>query len=230
MIRPVLSALLVLIAAHASAQDRVAVNPRRITGENLEGVQLLEFGLRTRTFNEAEIKAVTSLVQGGGALLAIIDEESRSKLLPNGINKILSHFGLKFTPDLKYLHNCGALAKAGVINKADREISYSGGRAVEGGTPFAWRLDEKGKPAEVYGTYVELENGGRIVALAEAMANLNVWRDTGKWDGKGERLSGVPYNPSKTKYWGKDCRVFMREVRNWLLKKQNKRPAGNAGQ
>ncbi len=200
----------------------IAVNPRRITAEDLEGVQLLELGLRTRTFNEAEIKAVTNFVQGGGALLVIIDEESRSKLLPNGINKILAHFGLKFTPDLTHLHNCGALAKAGVINKADREVAYSGGRAVEGGTPFAWRLDEKGKPAEVYGTYVELENGGRIVAIAEAMANLNVWRDKGKWSGKGKRLSGVPYNPAKTTYWGKDSRLFMREVRDWLLKKQNK--------
>jgi hypothetical protein len=222
MIRPVLFALLVLIAAHVSAQDRIAVNPRRITAEDLEGVQLLELGLRTRTFNEAEIKAVTNFVQGGGALLVIIDEESRSKLLPNGINKILAHFGLKFTPDLTHLHNCGALAKAGVINKADREVAYSGGRAVEGGTPFAWRLDAKGKPAEVYGTYVELENGGRIVAIAEAMANLNVWRDKGEWSGKGKRLSGVPYDPAKTSYWGKDSRLFMREVRDWLLKKQNK--------
>jgi hypothetical protein len=31
-----------------------------------------------------------------------------------------------------------------------------------------------------------------------------------------------PYNPAKTTYWGKDSRLFMREVRDWLLKKQNK--------
>jgi len=225
MTKYIVSMLLVLVAAHASAQRDVVKNPGEITPLTLDGVRLLELGLRTRGFVEAEIKAVTAFVKQGGSLLVIIDEERRSKLLPNGINMILSEFGMEFTPDVEYLHNCGALAKAGAINKADREVVYSGGRAVEGGTPFAWRLDEKGKPAEVYGAYVELENGGRIVAIAEAMANLNVWRDKGKWSGKGKRLSGVPHNPAKTTYWGKDSRLFMREVRDWLLKRQNKSDA-----
>ena len=67
MIKLVFSVLLVLSATLTSAQDRIAVNPRSITAENLEGVQLLELGMETRTFSEAEIKAVTNFLQGGGA-------------------------------------------------------------------------------------------------------------------------------------------------------------------
>ena len=227
MTKHILPALLVLTAVHASAQTRIAVNPKLITAATLRGITLLELGPKARVFDEAEVKTIAAFVQQGGAVLALIDEEKRSKLLPNGINKILANLGMKFTPDVKYLHNCGALAKAGVINAADREIAYSGGRAVEGGTPFGWRLGQNGKPAEAYASYVETKTGGRVVALAEAMANLKIWRSQGKWDGKGGRLSGVPHNPAKTVYWGKDSVIFMKEVRNWLLRKQNKPDAGD---
>ena len=83
--------------------------------------------------------------------------------------------------------------------------------------------EERGTEA----AHVETKTGGRVVALAEAMANLKIWRSQGKWNGKGGRLSGVPRNPAKTVYWGKDSVIFMKEVRNWLLKKQNKPDAGD---
>src|SRR5438552_16638347 len=47
------------------------------------------------------------------------------------------------------------IAKAGEINKADREIPYDGGRQVFGGTPFAYQLDRKGKPAQPYAAYAK---------------------------------------------------------------------------
>jgi hypothetical protein len=214
--------ILLLIAADALAQNEIVQNPKEIAAEMLQGVSLIELGgVQTRAFEKAEIEAVVAFVKQGGGLLVIIDEESRTKLLPNGINSVLSEFGMEFTKDTEYLHNCGALAKAGAINPADREVAYSGGRAVKGGTPFAWRLDAKGSPAEPYAAYSEGGNGGRVVALAEGMANL------GMGTVKGERLSGVPRNPSKTTYWGKDSNLFMQEVRNWLLKRQNKPDAGD---
>jgi len=216
-----IGAILLLVAYNSFAQSDVLKNPKKITAETLQGITLLELGPRTRAFDSAEIEAVAGFVRQGGGLLVVIDEERRSKLLPNGINSILTEFGMEFTADTEYLHNCGALAKAGVINKADREVAYSGGRTVKGGIPFGWRLDAKGKVAETYAAYSEVGNGGRVVALAEGMANL------GMGTASGERLSGVPRNPSKTTYWGKDSKVFMQEIRNWLINRQNKSDAGD---
>ena len=118
---------------------------------------------------------------------------------------------MHFTSDTEYLHNQGAIAKAGEINKADRELPFSGGRAVQGGTPFAFQLDKDGEPAQTYAAYKELGNGARIVVMGEAMAALFM----GTKDGK--RLTGVPRDPSRTTYWGKDSELFMQEVLTWLL-------------
>jgi hypothetical protein len=64
------------------------------------------------------------------------------------------------------------VARAVEINKADREVPFSGGRTVEGGTPFAFQLDKDGKPSHPFGADTRLANGGRIVVLGEGMASL----------------------------------------------------------
>ncbi len=99
---------------------------------------------------------------------------------------------------------------AGEINKADREVPFSGGRAVEGGTAFTFQLDKAGEPSHPFGAYKRLDNGGRIVVLGEGMASLFLG------DPRGVRLSGVPNDPTMTTYWGKDSAIFMEEVLAWL--------------
>jgi len=126
-----------------------------------------------------------------------------------------------FTPDNEYFHNCGALAKAGVINKQDREIPYSGGRNVTGGTPFAWWLDAAGNPAGPMAAYAETDGGGKIVALSEAMAYI------GMGTAEGARLSGVPRDVSRTTYWGKDSALFMKEIRDWLTGNATAKPTAS---
>ena len=84
---------------------------------------------------------------------------------------------------------------------------FSSGRAVEGGTAFAFQLDRNGKPSQPYGAYVRLDNGGRIIVLAEGMASLFLG------DPKGVRLTADANNPV---YWGKDSVIFMEEVLAWL--------------
>jgi hypothetical protein len=41
------------------------------------------------------------------------------------------------------------------------------GRAVEGGTPFAFQLDKEGNPAQPYGAWSKVQAGGRVVVLQE---------------------------------------------------------------
>lgn len=157
--------------------------------------------------------AIAEYVRHGGSLLVVLDEECRQSLATTGANDLIRPFGLMYTADTPYLHNCGAIAPAGVIHHALREVPYSGGRAVEGGTAFGWRLDLAGRMAEPYAAYTETRRGGRIVVLAEAMAALLMGAP------EGERLSGITRDPSRTIYWGRDSSAFMTDILAWLLRR-----------
>lgn len=184
-----------------------------ITAEALQGARLVYLRTPTKPFTAAEKDALIAFVRGGGSLLAILDEESRTPLATIGLNDIIAPFGLTLTADTEYLHNQGAIAKAGLINKVDRELPFSGGRAVKGGTPFAWQLDRDSKPREPFAAYQQHENGARIVVMSDAMASAYLGKP------EGVRLSGVPRDASKTVYWGKDSAIFMEEVLSWLLRR-----------
>ena len=181
-----------------------------ITATTLEGARILYLRAPSQEFTPAETETIVQFVKGGGSLLVVLDEERRQSLEKTRVNSLISPFGMTLTGDTEYLHNNGGIAKAGEINKADREVPFSGGRAVEGGTPFAFQLDKDGKPWRPFGAYKRLDNGGRIVVLGEGMASLFLG------DPNGKRLSGVPNNPSMTTYWGKDSAIFMEEVLTWL--------------
>jgi hypothetical protein len=186
-----------------------------ITSEAIAGAKVLYLRSPTKPFTADEKAAVVDFVKKGGSLCLVFDEERRMPLATIGVNDLIEPFGLKLTADTPYLHNCGAIAKAGEINQADREIPYSGGRSVEGGTAFAWQLDAEGKPAQPFAAHKRLENGARIIVMAEGMASIFLGTQ------QGERLTGVPRDPTKTVYWGKDSAVFMEEVFTWLISAAN---------
>jgi hypothetical protein len=50
------------------------------------------------------------------------------------------------------------------FNRVEPE-RLGGGRAVKGGSAFAFQLDKEGKPSQPFGAYKRLDNGGRIVVL-----------------------------------------------------------------
>lgn len=192
---------------------QVATRSAEITPAALQKVKLLYLKAPSRAFSASEKEAIVSFVRNGGSLLLVLDEEERQSLATTGVNDILAPFEMKLTADTPYLHNCGGIAKAGEIHAADREIPYSGGRAVEGGTPFAFQLDKDGKPAQPFAAWKKVENGGRIVVMGEAMASLFLGQKNAK------RLSGVPRGPQRTEYWGADSMAFMEEVMTWLVKR-----------
>jgi hypothetical protein len=194
------------IARKLGLEMQLSTGP--ITAAGLEGARLLYLRAPSTEFTDAEAAAIVAFVKGGGSLLLVLDEERRQSLEKTRVNSLISPFEMKLTPDTEYLHNTGAVAKAGEINKADRQVPFSGGRAVEGGTPFAYQLDKEGKPSHPFAAYKRLDTGGRIVVLGEGMASLFLG------DPKGERLSGDQKNI--TPYWGPDSTVFMEEVLAWL--------------
>jgi hypothetical protein len=181
-----------------------------LTTEVLRDARLLYLRTPTKLYSDDEKRAIVAFVRGGGSLLVVLDESLRVDLAASGVNDVIRPFGLSLTADTDYVHNAGAIAKAGVINRADREIPFSGGRAVEGGTPFAWQLDRDGKPAQPYAAYTTAASA-RIVVMSEAMASAFMGKP------EGVRLTGVPRDPANTVFWGKDSAVFMDEVLAWLL-------------
>jgi hypothetical protein len=179
-----------------------------ITAEALAGNQLIYLRAPNKAFQDSEKQAIISFVKAGGSLLLVLDEEERQKLAVVGVNDVIEPFGLKLSGDTPRIENTGAIAKAGEINKADREIPYDGGRQVFGGTPFAYQLDREGNLAQPSAAYAKFDNGARIVVMGEGMASLFLGVP------EGARLTVQPANP---KWWGKDSPIFMEEVLSWLL-------------
>lgn len=191
----------------------LSASKEAITAESLKGSRLLYLRAPSKSFSPPEKEAIVGYVKQGGALLLVMDEESRQGLTATGVNDLVAPFGLKLTPDTPYLHNCGAVAKAGEFIKADREIPYSGGRAVEGGTPFAYQLDQDGKPAQPFAAWTKVDGGGRVIVMGEGMVSLFLGVP------EGQRLTGKPRDARGTTYWGKDSAVFMEEVMAWLVQR-----------
>jgi hypothetical protein len=179
-----------------------------ITAQAIAGSALIYLRAPNKALHDSEKQAIISFVKAGGSLLLVLDEEQRQKLAVVGANDVIEPFGLKLSGDTPRIVNTGAIAKAGEINKADREIPYDGGRQVFGGTPFAYQLDRKGDPAQPYAAYTKLDNGGRVVVMGEGMASLFLGVP------EAVRLTVQPENP---KWWGKDSLIYMEEVLSWLL-------------
>jgi hypothetical protein len=178
----------------------------QITAEAVKGARILYLRAPSREFTPAETDAIVGFVKSGGSLLVVLDEEKRQSLEKTRVNSFISPFGIRLLPDTGNLQNNGGIAKAGEINRADRELPFDSGRAVEGGTTFAFQLDKDGHPAQPFGAYTRTESGGRIVVLGEGMASLFLGEPNGV------RLSTGP----TTTYWGKDSAIFIEEVLAWL--------------
>lgn len=112
---------------------RFNVTARRISPNDLEDVKILYVRAPQTAFSSDEKQAIVAFVRNGGSFLLAVDEERRVNVSMTGVNDLIAPFGLKLTDDTPYLHNRGAVAKAGEIHHADREIPYSGGRSVTGG-------------------------------------------------------------------------------------------------
>ncbi|MGJ8681785.1 hypothetical protein [Paraglaciecola sp.] len=184
-----------------------------ITPKSLKGVSVLYLRAPNTYFEPAEQKAIVEFVKQGGALFLVIDEEERQSLDKTKVNNLLTPFSMMLTQDTPYLHNAGAVSTVSDINKQIRELPFSGGRAIVGGTPFAFQVDKNGNQGLPFAAFKSIKNGGRIVVLGEGMVTIFM----GKKDA--QRMSGEFRNPRKTTYWGKDSYVFMQEIFTWLIHK-----------
>jgi len=190
-----------------NSQAVIKTNEDSIDAKLLKGTYALILFLPTKPFGESEVKAIKEYLNSRGSLLLIFDQEIRMSLEGIGVNNIIIPFGIELTDDTPAPHNCGAIAERGIVCSERRELPYSGGRSIIGGTVIS-KVNAEGD--YIHSVFQELPNGGKIIVMSDGMAGLFM----GEKDGK--RLTGT--NPSDTKYWGKDSKVFMKEILNFLIK------------
>ncbi len=145
-----------------------------ITPEDLAKSDLLFIHVPTSPYSESEVKAITGYLKNGGALFLVTDVDYWVTLEQSNINDIIAPFGITFGSDSPD-EQVGAMSKASPVTAEPLKIPYHGGRIVKGGTPFAYTTGDEEIP---FAMYKELNGGGKLVVMGEAMTSLymNSWQ------------------------------------------------------
>jgi hypothetical protein len=165
------------------------VNPK-----DLEGCDLLFVHIPSTKYTPGEVGAITKYITGGGSLFLVMDQDMWSTLDQTNVNDLIRPFGIQFGgegPDSQ----AGGHTKAGPITDKRLKISYHGARTVSGGTPFCFNDRSDANP---FGTFKEVENGGKVIVMGDGMVSLYMT----SWEGVQDY----------------QCQEFMQAVFRWLLK------------
>lgn len=158
-----------------------------------------------RDITAVEKQAIVDFVKGGGCLLFFVDDEHRVDITRYGANDITRPFGIEFGPDVKGLPgNCGAVSFENEIFGGRREIPYSGARLMRGGIPASVCMEQ----GYLHASFVKLPNGGKLFVAADTMVGLLMGYEDGERNVSKKMLS---------RWWGKDSRLYMRELIQWML-------------
>ena len=185
---------------------------KTITSKTLEKVKTLVMisplaRIYQKPIKAEEKSAIISFIKNGGSLLLFVDEEEYRVILKEyGANDITKPFGIEIGDDITDVPgNCGAISFKNEIFGGRREIPYSGSREIIGGIPVSICM-EKGW---LHASYVKTENGGKLFVAGETMVALLM----GLPDGERNK-----HNKMETKWWGKDRKLYMKELLSWSIK------------
>ncbi len=187
-----------------SQNVEIRIDSAVITNKALDNIYGLIIFSPNKPFTDNENESIIKFIKKGGSLLLIFDKEKRTPI--HRINNILKPFDLELTETIPYIYNCGAIAEKSYICAEQRELPYSGGRSVKGGTIVS-KVFMDGD--FVHCAYKEVKNN-KLIVMSDGMTGLLM----GQSDGI--RLTGT--KPSDTKYWGKDSKIFMKEILIFFMK------------
>ena len=97
-----------------------------------------------------------------------MDQDMWSTLEQANVNDVIRPFGVQFggeSPDSRP----AVTRTAGLITDKRLKISYHGARTVTGGAPFCFNDRSDAHP---FGTFKEVENGGKVVVMGDGMVSL----------------------------------------------------------
>lgn len=183
-----------LIKNAAAHNAEIAYVKTPITEGTLSKINVLFIHVPSMKYSADECKAIREYLQKGGSLFIAIEEDYWAKMDQVNPNDIVSPFGIKFSSDSPD-KTVGGHAIKGNIAKENYSIPFHGARTVEGGTPFA---ASNGTEGSSFAVSTEVNGGGRIIAMGEAMVSLYMtrWEDVSNYQ----------------------CAPFMQDVVGWLLK------------
>lgn len=145
-----------------------------ITAADLSKTGLLFIHVPSSKYSKNEVEAIHDFLRNGGSLFLAFDVDGWATLEQANVNDIISPFGIRFgsdSPDTEV----GAATRKGQITTDPVKIPYHGGRIVEGGTPFAFTTGSDEIP---FAVFTEIEGGGKLIVMGDAMASLymNSWQ------------------------------------------------------
>lgn len=172
----------------------VAYLKEEIKPEHLADCDLLFIHIPSTKYSPEEIKAVTRFLDNGGSLFIVMDADYWSTLEQTNVNDLITPVGIEYGEESTDT-NVGGYTHAGIVTATKLKIPYHGARIVKGGVPFCFSGSADVNP---FGTYLELPNGGKVIAMGEAMVSLYMtsWQDVDDYQ----------------------CGEFMSDVFKWLLK------------
>jgi hypothetical protein len=183
-----------LVKTATSAGASLSYLKKEVQPKDLEGCDLVFIHIPSSKYTPGEVSAITSYITGGGSLFLVMDQDMWSTLAQTNVNDLIRPFGMQFggeSPDSE----AGGHTKAGLITDQRLKISYHGARTVTGGTPFSFNDRSDANP---FGTFKEIENGGKVVVMGDGMVSLYMT----SWEGVQDY----------------QCQEFMQAVLRWLLK------------
>lgn len=165
-----------------------------ITAKDLEGCDLLFIHIPSAKYTSGEVSAISKSIASGASLFLVMDQDMWSTLEQTNVNDLIRPFGIQFggeSPDAL----AGGHTNAGPITGKRLKISYHGARTVTGGTPFCFNDRSDANP---FGTFKQVENGGKVIVMGDGMVSLYMT----SWEGVQDY----------------QCQEFMQGVFRWLLK------------
>jgi hypothetical protein len=183
-----------MLKTAAAVDASLSYLKKEITAEGLKGCDLVFIHIPSAKYTPGEVGAITKYLTGGGSLFLVMDQDMWSTLEQTNVNDLIRPFGLQFGaegPDSQ----AGGHTKPGPITDKRLKISYHGARTVTGGTPFSFNDRSDANP---FGTFKEVENGGKIIAMGDGMVSLYMT----SWEGVQDY----------------QCQEFMQSAFQWLLK------------
>jgi hypothetical protein len=183
-----------MLKTAAAVDASLSYLKKEVNAKDLEGCDLLFIHIPSAKYTPGEVGAISKHIASGGSLFLAMDQNMWSTLEQTNVNDLIRPFGIQFGdegPDSL----AGGHTKAGPITDKRLKISYHGARTVTGGTPFAFNDRSDANP---FGTFKEVENGGKIIVMGDGMVSLYMT----SWEGVQDY----------------QCQEFMQAVFRWLLK------------
>jgi hypothetical protein len=183
-----------MLETAAAVDASLSYLKKEVNAKDLEGCDLLFVHIPSTKYTPGEVGAITKYITSGGSLFLVMDQDMWSTLDQTNVNDLIRPFEIQFggeSPDSQ----AGGHTNAGPITDKRLKISYHGARTVTGGTPFSFNDRSDANP---FGTFKEVQNGGKIIVMGDGMTSLYMTN----WEGVKDY----------------QCQEFMQAAFRWLLK------------